>query len=249
MKSNLRIKLAALLFAVMPLVANAQQLYGDKYPSFIPQDSMPRFEKILPAFPDTTSMSFFNDYVQYMKGKELRNTPRGEQAKIDAELENFEFMLKGFAEPFGMEITKEGTPELYNLLFWAKNDAANATYRIKKMSYRKRPYVQFREGTLVPEAEKGHYKSSSYPSNHSAAGWGVALVLIQLNPANRDAILQRGYEYGQSRVIAGYHYQSDVDAARLCASAAISMIAAQPFYQKQFAKAQKEYEKILKGKK
>lgn len=251
MKSTLtsvKTLVSLLLFTIIPLTASAQ-LKGDKYPSFIAQDSMPHFEHILPAPPDTASMNFFNDYVQYQWGKSLRNTPRGKQAKDDADLDDFEFMLKGFAESFGMEITKDGTPELYNLLWWSKNDACNATYRMKKSQYRKRPYVQFKEGTLVPEEEADHIKSSSYPSNHSAAGWGVALILTELNPARQDEILKRGYEYGQSRVIAGYHYQSDVDAARLAASAAIVLIHKEPFFQKQYAKAVKEYEKLKKQKK
>ena len=63
----------------------------------------------------------------------------------------------------------------------------------------------------------------SYPSSHAAAGWAVALVLSELNPDRAEPILKRGYEYGQSRVIAGYHYQSDVDAARLAASAAADL--------------------------
>ncbi len=246
---NAKSVMTLLIVSVFPLVANAQ-LYGDKYPSFIPQDSMPHFEYILPAPPDTCSLNFFNDYVQYQWGKSIRHTERGEQARIDAELEDFQVMLNGFADAFGMQITQEDTPEMYNLLYWAKNDAANSTYRLKKQGgYRKRPYVQFMEGTLVPESEEHHRASSSYPSNHSAAGWGVALVLIELNPARQDEILKRGYEYGQSRVIAGYHYQSDVDAGRFAASAAIALINRQPFFQKQLAKAMKEYEKILKKKK
>lgn len=234
----------ALLFA-LPIHLLAQ-LHGDKYPSFVDADSMPHIERILPTPPDTASMNFFNDYVQYQWGKTLRGTERGRQAATDAELEDFEFFLGGFADAFGLKITREGTPELFNLFFWTKNDACNTTYRLKKSTYRKRPYVQFREGTLIPEEEEDHYKSSSYPSNHSAAGWATALLMVEINPAAQDAILKHGYEYGQSRVIAGYHYQSDVDHARLAAAAAIARVHTEPFFQKQLAKAKKEYEKILK---
>ena len=224
----------------------AQTKNGDKFPSFVLVDSIPKVENFLPAPPDTASMNYFNDYVQHQWGKSLRATPRGQQAIADAELDDFEAVLGLFADAFGMKITKADTPEMYNLLWWGKNDAVNATYRVKKsgMQPRKRPYVQFGEGTLVPEEEASHVKCSSYPSNHSAAGWGIALLLVELNPANEDAILKRGYEYGQSRVIAGYHYQSDVDAARLAATAAIARIHAEPFFQKQMQKARKELAKL-----
>ena len=47
----------------------------------------------------------------------------------------------------------------------------------------------------------------------------MALLLCEINPAAQDKILKLGYEWGQSRVIAGYHWQSDVDASRLVAAA------------------------------
>ena len=47
----------------------------------------------------------------------------------------------------------------------------------------------------------------------------MALLLCEINPDAQDDLLALGYQWGQSRVIAGYHWQSDVDAARLLASA------------------------------
>lgn len=241
MKKNL----LALFAMLMPLVALAQAKHTDTpYPSFVDRDSVPHVESFLPLPPDTTSMAFFNDYYQYMQGKALRMTPRGEQAVADAELEDFEMFLAGFADAFGYKVTREGMPETYKLLFWGKNDAGNTTYRMKKRMFRKRPYVQFGESTNIPSEEESHRKSSSYPSNHSSSGWGVALLMVELNPARQDEILKRGYEYGQSRVIAGYHYQSDVDAARLAASAAIARVHAEPAFVRQLEKAKKEMKRI-----
>ena len=47
------------------------------------------------------------------------------------------------------------------------------------------------------------------------------MLLAELNPTAADTILARGMMYGDSRVIVGAHWQSDVDAGRLAGSAAV----------------------------
>jgi acid phosphatase (class A) len=71
-------------------------------------------------------------------------------------------------------------------------------------------------------------------------------VLSELNTDSAEVILKTGYEYGQSRVIAGYHYQSDVDAARMAASACIVRLHADENFMKQLKKVRKELDKLRK---
>ena len=52
--------------------------------------------------------------------------------------------------------------------------------------------------------------------------------------------------YGQSRVIAGYHWQSDVDAARLVASAAVARLHTDKCFMKLMKKARREYKRLSK---
>ena len=106
---------------------------------------------------------------------------------------------------------------------------------------RPRPYMVFNEPTLVPEDEEDLRRNGSYPSGHTILGWSSALVLVEINPEAQNEILKEGYEYGQSRVIAGYHWQSDVDAARLVAAAAFARLHTSPAYMAQLEKAKKEY--------
>jgi acid phosphatase (class A) len=72
-------------------------------------------------------------------------------------------------------------------------------------------------------------------------GWSTALILCEINPKAQDALLKEGFEYGQSRVIAGFHWQSDVDAARVVASAAFAKLHTSKAYLNQLKKAQKEF--------
>ncbi len=59
------------------------------------------------------------------------------------------------------------------------------------------------------------------PSGHTSIGWATALVLAEINPQrqNEEARLSSA-----SRVICGYHWQSDVDAARIVGSAVVATL-------------------------
>ena len=83
--------------------------------------------------------------------------------------------------------------------------------------------------------------TGSYPSGHSTRGWGVALLLSEINPERAETILKRGMEYGQSRVICGYHWQTDVDAGRLLASALMARLHTNPEFLIHLEKAKAEY--------
>ena len=97
------------------------------------------------------------------------------------------------------------------------------------------------QSTLVPEQEESHINNGSYPSGHTVLGWTMALLLSDINPAVADQLLARGYEYGQSRVIAGYHWQSDVDAGRLGGSVLYAKLQGNERFRDQLAKAQQEF--------
>ena len=49
---------------------------------------------------------------------------------------------------------------------------------------------------------------------------------------------------GQSRVICGYHWQSDVDAARVVASAVVATLHTKPAFLQQLEKAKQEFNKL-----
>ena len=112
---------------------------------------------------------------------------------------------------------------------------------------RLRPYVYYKEGTLIPEKEEKHAGEGSWPSGHTSLGWTTALLLIDINPASTDGIMARAYEHGQSRVIAGYHWQTDVDAARLAASQLYIKLQGNERFQQQMAKARQEFKEKTSG--
>ena len=70
--------------------------------------------------------------------------------------------------------------------------------------------------------------SGAYPSGHAALGWGWALLLAEVAPDKGDALLHRGFEYGESRVVCGVHWASDVLAGRNLGAAAVARLHGDP---------------------
>jgi len=201
---------------------------------------MPQAEKFLPDPPAQTDPLFFNDMVQYEKGKQLRDTPRGTQAVEDASI-RVNHYLKRFGEVMGREMTAEEYPNLASYIFSLYSAARQSISSTKTYYSRIRPYLLFKEHTSVPEEEREN-DFTSYPSGHTVRAWAIALALVSIDPEHQNEILKVGYEIGQSRVIAGFHYQSDVDAARLAGSAAFARLCTEPVFIDLFQKAKAEFD-------
>ena len=156
-------------------------------------------------------------------------------------------IIDEFCPILGLMITKEDTPELYTLMQDVGATCDSISNRAKEKYMRTRPFVYYNQQTLVPEQEESHINNGSYPSGHTVLGWTMALLLSDINPVVADALLARGYEYGQSRVIAGYHWQSDVDAGRLGGSVLYAKLQGNERFREQLAKAQQEFREKTQG--
>ena len=237
---NRQLILFAACFAA--LGASAQnRVHND---SFLAPVDAPDATRFLPAPPDTASIAYINDFYRYNWGKQQRRKMRGRQADFDTYWQA-DSILKGFAPVFGLRITRQSAPATYELLCKVCVDAELGVKTSKRRYMRTRPYVQYHEHTGYPQQEEELRHTGSYPSGHSARGWAVALVLSELRPDRQNEIMQRGYQYGESRVIEGYHYQSDVEAARLAASAVVARLHADAAFALQMEKAKRELKKLL----
>lgn len=201
---------------------------------------------LLPPPPAANSVQFLYDKAQYDWGLLQRNTPRGAQAFQDARVEG-DGVPMAFSEAFGIAISKEGTPEIYKLVVNIREDAGDlATRHAKNYYMRVRPFSFYNQMTCNPEQQQELSTNGSYPSGHTSIGWATALVLAEINVNRQNEILKRGYEMGQSRVICGYHFQSDVDAARVVASAVVARLHANDAFLTQVKKAKEEFAKLQK---
>ena len=207
---------------------------------------LPNMLKWAPAPPDTTGAAFTYDIMQYMWGKEMRqNKERADIAIRDA-VYSLECIAQEFSEPFGLTISEENTPEIWKLLRDAKATCENMGGFPKYYYKRKRPFMRFQEPTATPQFEPDLRRNFSFPSGHTILGWTSALLLTEINPERADTILARGMMYGESRVIVGAHWQSDVDAGRLASAALYARLHTSDRFLEQMRRARQEFQKKSK---
>lgn len=73
--------------------------------------------------------------------------------------------------------------------------------------------------------------SGSWPSSHASVGTLMGIVLGDMVPEKRAAIMERARTYAENRLVAGMHFPSDVEMGRIAGS----VIAAVAMRQSQFA--------------
>ena len=206
------IVLLSVLLCILPVFSqeSAQQYFTI--------DEMPDLTYVLPVPPDTNSVSFTNDITRYMWGKTQRLDPVRLEAAINDSNYSLEYLILIFSEYFGITLSYDETPEIYRLLRDFTATCDNICKKPKNYYMRKRPFMYYHEQTATPYQDADLAKNGSYPSGHTVFGWCAALILSEINPERAEEIMARGYMYGDSRVILGAHWQSDVDAGMLGAS-------------------------------
>ena len=233
MKKNFVIALVAIMAA---MTLNAQ----DQVQPYFTVDQLPDLIKCLPAPPAFDSPEFANDMMRFSWGKQQRLNPeRAEIAKRDA-VWSYEALLAEFDVPFGLHMSPEDTPEIWKLMVTSLTTTDAMRVAPKAFYHRQRPFERFEDKMLTDEEDELRGEGS-YPSGHTMRGWTTALLLAEVNPAAADTIFARGWMYGESRVIVGAHWQSDVDASRVAASIAYGALHGSAEFREQMAKAQAEY--------
>ncbi len=229
------------LIAILAMAITASMAMAQQRTAYYELEQMPNAVNYLPPPPDTTSVAFACDMSLYFQGKAMRDTERGDTALIDSN-SSLSNILKIFSEPFGLDINKTETPAIYTMLKNALATTSLGTKQCKEYYHRRRPFQRFNEPMYSGES----LGETSYPSGHTQKAWSAALLLIEVCGDNQDAILKRAYEYGQSRVIVGAHWQSDVDAGRVVASACYARLHNSPQFLAEMAAAQAEYAELTK---
>ncbi len=206
---------------------------------YLERKSLPNSLALLPTPPKDGSALAASDLDTYRTTRCLRDTPRWQLAAKDA---NLKFPAAGdaFSCAMDMPINAESSPHLTMLLRRTLLDAGLSTYAAKDNYNRPRPFVAVNETMCTPAEDAQLRKDGSYPSGHASLGWAWALMLAELAPERTDALIARGLAFGQSRVICGVHWQSDVDAGRLMAAATVAKLHANETFRAQMAAAQEE---------
>ena len=229
------------VFIAAAVVAAANVMAQDAAVTpFISLEQMPKLVKIMPAPPAFDSPEFANDVVRYGWGKQQRqDSVRVALAIADAEWDDHAKLYLQWKDAFGLAINAEETPEIWKLMETSLATTDPMRKEVKAFYGRQRPFERFNDS--MPSHEEDNLRGEgSYPSGHS-----LSLLLAQIAPERAAEIFSRGWDYCNSRVIVGAHWQSDVDASRTAASIGFCALQGCPEFIKQMKKAQKEYKAMM----
>ena len=200
--------------------AQAPLVMHGRLPPYIDPAKLPDATAILPAPPTDPSAQQAADEATFRSTRALQGSVRWALATRDADLSPAA-LANDFSCAMGAPLTQSTVPSLFRILERAKADVA-ATYAGPKEHYgRKRPFV----GNDLPicvARDAGLAANGSFPSGHATIGDGLALILAEAAPAHATAILARGRVFGESRVVCGVHWSTDVQAGYLAASTAVA---------------------------
>ena len=93
-----------------------------------------------------------------------------------------------------------------------------------------------------PGAPQTH---GSYPSGHAAFAACSAVLLSQMVPEKRDGLFARASIFAESRIVAGVHYPSDVEAGWISGTVIAAALMRQPRFETDFAVATAEARRAL----
>ena len=193
---------------------------------------------LLPPPPAAGSAAFAADEDAYRSARKLRDTPRWALAAKDADLD-FPQAAATFSCVLAMPISEQATPHLNMLLRRLRADASRVNDKVKDQYKRRRPFMHYGDASCAP---RHRLADDSYSSGHAAIGWAWALALAEIAPDRVNDILARGIAYGQSRVVCGVHWQSDVEAGRVLGASVVSRLHADPVFAAQLDLAREEIE-------
>lgn len=178
--------------------------------------------QVLPPPPAGRSTLERADRAAFEATRSLKGGARWNLAAEDV-AEGAAAVLGNFACVLGTRIDQARVPALIALLERARLDLARAT-RLPKVHYRRlRPFVG-NDAPICVARTQALADSFSYPSGHATQGWAYALIIAALVPEKAAAILARGRAYGESRVVCGVHWLSDVVAGRINGAAVFAAL-------------------------
>lgn len=235
--------LALLGLCGQALAGEAQPRVTDPHfkiaPGYLKRSDLPNSLVLLGPPPEASSAAMARD--EEARRATIPSPARWKLAHDDADLA-FPQAADNFSCAMGIRIDAEQTPRLYAMMQKMLSDFGLSTYGVKNKYNRVRPFVAHNEATCRADQEAILREDGSYPSGHTAAGWGWALIFAQINPERADALLKRGLEFGQSRVICDAHWQSDVDAGRIMGAATAARLQTDPAFLADLQSAKAEVE-------
>ena len=193
---------------------------------YLPRGAVPDGLKLNPPPPAAGSGALARDEEAAKAALALHGTARWELARRDADLAT-PGAIGLFSCAAGFAIGPQTTPKVNALLRKMAPDLGLATYPTKRFYMRARPFTVNGQPMCTPEMDGVLRHDGSYPSGHSAIGYGWGLVLAELIPERVAELVARGRAFGDSRRVCNVHWLSDVEEGRVEAGAVVARLHAE----------------------
>ncbi len=230
-------KLPVPVFSMLLALAVAPAAHGQSLRFLSPKSVDPI--KLLPDPPVADSDEAKAEIGLMLAVQERRTPQQVDRCRSEAQLG-----MAAFHGVVGPWLTPDRLPRLGELLIQVDRESRFYSNIAKKHFSRKRPFVVEKRIQLAIEPEQ----TPSYPSGHATRGSLYALILAQLAPDCRSALLERGQEIGWDRVVAGEHFPSDVYAGRVLGRAIGEALSANPKFRDELAAVKAEFDQVRQRK-
>jgi acid phosphatase (class A) len=190
------------------------------------------------------------DLTVYLQTRALVSGARGAEAHADDVYLPADVAPR-FKDALGVDLTPANAKVILDTIQLAQKDLEILVKPLKQPvanGGRVRPYVQY--PTLpacqhdVDDSQFGLNKSGAYPSTHAGVGMMWALILSQLAPDKTDTVAAKGYQFGESRLVCGFHYPSDLATGRLAAAVLFARLQSNQAFKDQMAAAKLKMDEV-----
>jgi acid phosphatase (class A) len=188
---------------------------------------------VLPAPPVAGSAQSVAELAELHAVETVRTPAEEADARLDGDTKNATI----FAVVLGPRFDLDKLPATASLLDLVRASEKATVDRGKDEFKRQRPYIV---DTSLRSCKRNDDPLSSYPSGHTSMAFSMGEVLARLVPEKAGAILARAQRYGQSRIVCGQHFRSDVGAGQMLGLLIAERLAAKPAFQAAFAAARRE---------
>jgi len=211
--------------------------FSDKPRGYLPAQAIGAEAYLAPP-PARGSARDLGDLEVYSATRALEGSDRWRQAQSDANAES-PAAPKAFDCALGTSLDVAKQPILIRMLLRASTDGDNLSRSAKAKYARPRPFL-VKDGPICIAREQWLIDQGAYPSGHAATGWTWGLILAELAPDRSEALMSRARSFGESRVVCGVHYASDVQAGREVAAATLARLHSDPVFKADLATARAE---------
>jgi hypothetical protein len=188
---------------------------------------------VLPPPPVAGSAQAKAELAELHAAEDARSTDDEADARRDGDTKNATI----FAEVLGSRFDLAKLPATSALLTLVR-ESEKATVDLGKTEFRRpRPYAI---DPLLKSCKRNEDPLSSYPSGHTSMAYSMGEVLAGLVPEKAGPLLARAQRYGQSRIVCGQHFRSDVSAGQMLGLLIAERLMAKPAFQAGFVLARAE---------